>query len=249
MFRIIILLSTLFASALFAASDTLTMAISNWEPYKGDNLLNKGVTTEITKTALEKAGYSVKVVSLPWKRALHEVSDGRYHILPAIWSTPEREKKLLFTEPILASRVVVVSRKESAHNVNKLKDLSGLTIGVGRGWGYPKEFLEDTNFTKQPVSDLTLNVKKLIFGRVDAIVGEVYAVRYTLLKHFPEHESKLHYSTWSIQEKPLRVAITREHVNHKVITKRFNNALKEMEHDGTLEDIISKHGLLGTTLE
>jgi len=44
---------------------SLTIAISNWAPYKDENLPNGGIVTDVTRQALTRAGYDVEIVVVP----------------------------------------------------------------------------------------------------------------------------------------------------------------------------------------
>lgn len=248
--RILPILMILFILGQYSSAEpqterkTISVVISNWAPYKGEGLLHNGVVTDITQTALERIGYHVKISSIPWKRALLETIEGKHDILPAIWKTDERKKDLLFSDVVLKSRVVVVTRKSSTFTFTSLEDLSGMTIGVGRGWGYPDEFLEADYFTRQPVADLELNIRKLIYKRLDVIVGEEIAVRYIVTTQFPNYVDSLNYSETAIQEKPLYIAISRAHPDAEEIIREFNEALKEMYSDGSFDEILKKHSML-----
>ncbi|HJO75561.1 MAG TPA: hypothetical protein QGH84_10200, partial [Rhodospirillales bacterium] len=97
----IVLAITLFPLTGFAADPKpLTIAISNWAPYKDENLPEGGIVTDITKKALIRAGYDVSITVVPWKRALLGTIVGKYDVIPAIWLNPERAEKLNFGDAI-----------------------------------------------------------------------------------------------------------------------------------------------------
>ena len=236
---------------IYTQEQPLQMVISNWAPYKGEDLLESGIATDITKQALLLSGYAVEIVNRPWQRALNGAIAGDYDVVPAIWTTPEREVGLHFSESILNSRIIVISLKTYPFEYTKLEDLKGETVGVGRGWGwgYPDEFLEADYFTREPAVDLEINLKKLLAGRFNIVVDEEFAIRYLVSTKFPEFIDKIQYSTVSLIESPLLVAFSRKLPDYEEITKDFNKALKEMHENGTYNEILKKHGVFQSDSE
>jgi len=225
------------------AQETLTIAASNWAPYKDENLPGGGIVMDVTTQALIRAGYKVDSIVLPWKRTLQGAIIGKYDVLPAIWHTAERAEKLVFSEPIITSRVVIISKKSINFEYKTLESLTGRTVGVGIGWGYPEDFQKATNFTRDTSHELKITLNKLIFGRVNLAIVEEYAARYAMNAYFKDDADNVTYSKVSLEEKDLRVAFSKKHSKHEEILKRFNVALAEMKTDGTFQKIMSFHGV------
>ncbi len=232
-----------FIDAAEADNQPLRMVISNWAPYKGENLPDGGVASDITRQVLTRIGYSVETKNLPWKRALVRTMEGAYDVIPAIWSTPEREVSLHFSDPILKSRIVVISLESYNFEFNHLEDLRGKTVGVGRGWGYPDDFITADYFKREPAKDLETNMKKLINGRFNIIVGEELAARHLVNTKFKDKKNFFRFSSVSIKEAPLLVAFSRALPNYEKITVQFNEALKAMHEDGSYKRMLEKHGV------
>ena len=226
-----------------AESTPLRLVISNWAPYKSGELLNGGVATDITRQALERAGYQVEILNAPWKRALIGAGRGVYDVLPAIWSSPEREKTLHFSDPVLDSRVVVIWLDSYAFEYRSLDDLKDQRVGVGRGWSYPEAFEKADFFTREPVVDLEANFRRLFANRLNLIVGEELASRYTVAQKYQHLSDRVRYSNVSLQDKPLRVAFSRQLQNYAQISDRFNAALDAMRKDGSYQQLLEQHGV------
>jgi polar amino acid transport system substrate-binding protein len=61
-------------------------------------------------------------------------------------------------------------RKGEAARIRSHEDLYGLEIGTKINANYFSRFDRDENLRKQPVSSVAQNFKKLLLGRVDAVV-------------------------------------------------------------------------------
>ncbi len=232
------------SSVIPADPPPLNIVISNWPPYKSMELIDGGVATDITKEALNRAGYQVTVVNVPWKRALVGAYNGAYDVVPAIWSSPEREQKLFFSDPILDSRVVVIWLDSFRFNYENMGDLKGKSVGVGRGWSYPLAFENADFFKRLPAVDLEANFRRLFARRVNIIVGEELAARYVLQKKFSDRSGHVRFSSASLQVKPLKVAFSRSLNNYKDITRKFNAAMQSIRDDGTYEMLLRKHNFI-----
>ncbi len=239
------LIVAIFFAHVEASAQTVTLVNSSWAPYKGNDLPNGGVVTDIARQALERAGYQVKTISAPWKRALKGAYSGQYDVVPAIWHNDERAEKLLFSKPVMQSRVVFISRPEVKFEFSGYSDLDGWVVGVGSGWGYPEAFKNAKKFVKEEAVDLNINMKKLVYGRLELIVAEEIAARYTASKLFSPERAKLHYSKMAIQENDLHIAVSKQNKSHKEIIERFDKAIAEMHRDGTFAGILKFHGVEG----
>lgn len=223
--------------------DPLILTNGYWPPYKGDSLPKGGIITDVTMQVLARAGYEVAVAVVPWKRAYAGTVDGRYDVISAIWSTPERERELEFSDALMSSRIVVIHRSDYDFDFSSLDDLRGETVGVTAGYGYPEDFQNADFFVREESETLTLSLRKLIFGRINVIVAEENVARHAVATEYPDAVGSLEYSDGALQEIPLHVAFTKGRPDHLELRDRFNDALAEMREDGTLKDILKFHGV------
>ncbi|TLP56008.1 amino acid ABC transporter substrate-binding protein [Parasedimentitalea maritima] len=230
-------------SSVVAEEEPLILTNNYWPPYKGETLPKGGIITDITMQALARAGYEVAVAIVPWNRAYAGTVSGRYHVITAIWSTPEREKEIEYSNPIVSSRIVLIHRSDYEFTFNSLEDLRGETVGVTAGYGYPEDFQNADFFVREESETLSLSLRKLIFGRTNVIVAEEIAARYAVATEYPDAVVSLKYSEIALQENPMHVAFSRARPDHVEIRDRFNEALDEMRKNGTLKDILEFHGV------
>jgi len=230
-------------SSLADEKGPLILTNSNWPPYKGDTLPKGGIITDVTLQALARAGYEVAVTTVPWKRAYAGTVSGRYDAITAIWLNPERGKDLEFSDAIISTRIVLISRADYDLTFNSLDDLRGTTVGVAAGWGYPEDFQNADFFTREESQTLSHSLRKLIFGRIDVIIAEEIAARHTVAAEYPDAVGNLKYSEVSLQENPLYVAFSKERQDYLNVRDRFNEALAAMREDGTLMEILVFHGV------
>lgn len=243
--KIVALLAINFFPLSVAAEEQDPLILTNgyWPPFKGASLPKGGIITDVTIQTLARAGYEVAVAEVPWKRAYAGTVDGRYDVISAIWSTPERKKEMTFSDAVLSSRVVVIHRADYEFAFRYLDDLKGETVGVTAGYGYPEAFQNADFFAREESQTLTQSLRKLIHGRINVIVAEETSARYAVAAEFPNAVGSLQYSEAALQENPLHVAFTKARPDHLELRNRFNQALSEMRADGTLTKILEFHGV------
>ena len=224
----------------------LNVAVSNWAPYKSAELPENGIVVDIVNKALARAGYRTQITYAPWKRSLKGAIDGTYDVVPAIWWTEERASHLAFSDPVITSRIVIISRADADFTFNGLEDLRGKVVGTASGWAYPEAFENADFITKEPVKDLDTNLRKLIFGRIQLVIGEEFAVRYAVHTKFKESEDTFRYSKSSLRDSDLHVAFSKRLTGYREVRRKFNAALKSMRADVTLNSILEFHGVSNT---
>ena len=92
---------------LSAFSKTVKLATTEWAPFVGKKLKNKGFTTDILKHAFKAAGYDIKVKIIPWKRVLSQVKKGKYDAGYPAYDSAERRKIYNYSETFASGPIVM----------------------------------------------------------------------------------------------------------------------------------------------
>lgn len=216
-------------------ADTLRLVANHWEPYTGEGLPWQGYASNIVTTALRRAGYSSTVTILPWARALAMTVAGQADGIVAIWSTAQRRQSIMFSDAYLSNRLVLVYLRGRALSHGGLSDLTGLRVGVGRGYDYSDSLLAANSFYREPVSHALQNLGKLGLGRVDVVLEDERIARFNLQLHGSEipNGNDLRLSETALLVLPLYFGVSCRRADAAVIIHRFNDALRQMKSDGT----------------
>jgi ABC-type amino acid transport substrate-binding protein len=221
---------------------TVTIATLEWPPYVGEKLAGNGFTTEIVKTAFERAGYKVVVTFLPWARGLQETEDGAYDIIFPAYYSEERTQKYLFSEPFATSPVGFYKRKGEAIPYTKLEDLKPYRIGVVRGFVNTAEFDAASYLQKDVVDSDEQNLRKLVLNRIDLAVVDKFVAQSIFATTFPEGKEQLEFVEPPLDVKPLYIMASRKIPDGAKLIGDFNASLKQMTADGTIDQIMAKFG-------
>jgi len=101
----------------------------------------KGLAHEYIKLIEKKFGIKFKIVKVSsFDQILTLAKEGKVSIVNAATKTPERSEFLLFTEPIVDIKNVILVRKDSRSSLS-LKDLSGKKVSMVKGYAVT-EFIE-----------------------------------------------------------------------------------------------------------
>jgi len=126
----------------------LRMAGDAWAPYSDVSLLNGGLSTDLVRTALSRAGYTVDYEQVPWARAIHGLGEGRYDILINAWYSEERTRIGEFSGEYLINRLRLFKRKSADIQYQSLQQLHPYSIAVVRSYAYSPAFDNDTDLKK-----------------------------------------------------------------------------------------------------
>jgi polar amino acid transport system substrate-binding protein len=167
------------------APHVMHLASLEWLPYVGPGLAGDGLSGTIAATAARQFGYTVRVDYFPWKRAMQMGGEeaGYAGYFPAYY-TPQRARSCYFSAPMGNSTVGLAYLKSEPLRWEHLSDLGGMRIGVVTGYSNGKEFdalAEQGKLQLDASPGDAINLRKLLAGRVKAVVIDKSVLRYLLL--------------------------------------------------------------------
>ena len=224
------------------ASETVTLASTEYPPYYGSSLPQGGVIAEIARQAFKRTGYELRIEWYPWARALKTAQEGSADGLLGVWRSAERERWLTYSQPLPANQVGFFRRTDSLISFKSMDELKGRRIGIVRGYLNPKAF-DEAHLNTDEASDDTTNLRKLGAGRVDLILIDKGVAQYLLRTAVPELQGRLQWLEPAIETFPLYVGFVKAAPRHERLLQAFNRGLKELERDGTLQRLVTDAGL------
>lgn len=222
----------------------ITMCTLNWEPFYGAELPRNGFFTELVREAFERGGHTVNVEFMPWARAMLEVEQGDREVLLGAYYSDERAQTYHASDSIYTAEVgLVAHRRVGIESFASLRDLTGYTIGYGRGFTVTEEFDNADYLDKEPAKDLAQNVKKLYAGRIDMIAGSFANIRYAAQQQ-EVNMDELVFLQPALVENSLHIMISRAAPDGEQLLADFHRGLREIREDGTYERILRDMGYL-----
>lgn len=154
-----------------------------------------GVDVELIAAAMKEVGVEIKFGMYPWSRCLQMLDDKELDaVIPMVYSKERDEKYSLGTSLRTRGNVIVLS-KNVTKDVKGIKDLDGITVGVGQGYAVSKEFDEATHFKRDAITTsgemYKILLKKAAAGRNDAVVIDLSVVNQMMKKLKIENDVKI----------------------------------------------------------
>jgi len=226
-----------------AAADPMVFAFSRLPPWKtveGTDFV--GAYTEIVRELAKRTGTELKIFPCPSKRCLKMIEDGQADVIIGVQPSPERQAYIHFlSTPYrrFSSDKVFYVLKGKAATIRSYDDLKTLRIGITNGSRFFDRFDKDASLNKDVVNDVQANFKKLVHGRVDAVLmaedqGE--AVLYGM--HLQNQIEKAQYRVRD--RTPRSVGFSRKSAFAPMFPE-FEAAMAAMVKDGTLQAIYKRY--------
>lgn len=189
-----------------------------WPPFIVSEKVISGIVTEHIRKILKYSDISYVINIYPWKRSYHLATTRPNILIYSIFRTESREPLFhWFCSIYKETPIRIYKLSSNMTNVDSLTDLKSSIIGVMRG-DNSHDYLLKKGFEEGVNLDISANeetnLKKLIKGRVDAVVQSEKSMQYRLnalgagelevSAGFPIHQEKSseHCMALSLDTKP-----------------------------------------------
>ncbi len=232
------------ALPMMAAAETREVwtvgSMEGFAPYNYSiNGVYAGIDVQILEEAAKEMGVQLEHYPLPWKRALLDFEAGNLDAVFQLAPTDERYETLNMVGPLRLTRTVFVTRADSAiKDIGQISDLDGLVVGVVAGFTYDYEFDLAEGFEREESADDFANLRKLLLGRADVIIGGETTLEYASneLKAY----DKLNFLPTALTEQSRYIAF-RKGPESDVKAARLQKTLNKMHASGRVQDIIQSY--------
>ena len=132
-----------------------------------------GPNIKILEALAQKVKARLKLIRAPFKRALVMMSQGNIDIMAGLLRTPAREDYITYVYPAykVRSDTIFFVPRGKADLIRRYEDLSSLKIGTTIGARYFFRFDRDRTLEKEAVHQIEISFRKLLAGRVDAVIS------------------------------------------------------------------------------
>src|SRR6056297_1077756 len=193
-----------------------------------------GSSIEIVREIQNRIGDTTNIQVVPWARGYHALENKAHVILFSTTLTEDRKPKFKWVGPLYRLDWAFFVKKGSQINLNSLEEAKKLrSIGTYRD-DAREQFLIQEGFTNlDSARNSVINVKKLIAGRIDAVIASDAGLKVSL----EELGSTLDdvEKAFIIRTYELFIAFSKE--TPDIIVDEWRKALKEMYQDGTFKKI------------
>ena len=243
---------TLFMTLGLCRAEDIIIPMDPWPPWKSvdpqswevdpqgiDNRLIGALLTAYNQTF--DADIQPSYRGYPWKRCLDMMEKGEADLISGVLKSPEREEYMIFLEPPYKTRSAKVfyMRKGEGQRIQDYEDLYTLKIGVQAGVRYFQPFDDDPKMHKEEAGDDLSNLRKLQYGRIDAVISTETQADYLIATQglkgeFDKADYRYDYDL------PVYFALSRQspYARYDI---QFSKVIAALAGKGVFEDIISDY--------
>jgi len=209
---------------------------ATWPPFEYVNEQTKeieGFDIDLFKAIAEKEDLNVEFVNVAWDPLLAGVAQGQYDAaISSISILPERQEKMLFSDPYFKVGQLVTVRKDNTDITSK-DDLAGKVAGaqIGTTGSFAIEEIEGA--TLKTYDDIGLAFQDLINGQIDAVVAD-NPLAYGYVGKNPD-KLKTVGDVFTSEDIGIAVSKTKPELLAKI-----NSGLKAVMEEGLIEELIEK---------
>ena len=215
----------------------LRLGSDTWPPFTDVEGKHR-VAIEIVNAALERAGYHATTTVVDWKEVERGIRSETFDGSAAMWRSAKRERDLLFSDPYLENRLVLVGRKGSDVKATKISDLGGKRVAAVGHYAYGEEIDAAQGVLFVNGRNDQENLDKLLAGEVDYMLVDQLVALYLLTYQPEEAAEKLEFGNTPLARRTLHFVMRRNMVGAVRIIGAFNQELRSMMADGTFAEIL-----------
>ena len=229
------------ADAYASSPQKIRVVLSEWEPYTSKHLQSGGMLVELTRAALQDAGYQPTFHILPWQRAKQTFLTGRAQILLGLFKTPSAGEQYLLSRSLAGADAVLAKLTTTKLFYSELEDVRGKKIGYIRDSGFSRPLLH-AGYDMDEAPHEKLNVQKLLAGRVDVILDARDTLVHYLRNQPEKVRKRIEIMEPAVSHRLLCAAFPKT-PSGKKLRDAFDKGLEHIHAKGKHDSIVSKYGL------
>lgn len=240
-------------SASASSKTHINLSTLEWLPYVGEELENKGYVTELVKEAFLSQGITADIQFLPFARILNLAKEGKIDGYFPEYMNDENKAVYYYSDPYPGGDIGFVKLKKGVFEAESFKEtkdfhsLKQFRIGVVRGYVNTAEFDKADYLKKEEAASDLLNLKKLVFGRIDMIVIDRNVSEYLSSRYLGQNkadQNSLQFIEPGLDYKELYTCFSKKSEYGQHYTEKFNKGLSILKNSGRLKEILDKNNFM-----
>jgi polar amino acid transport system substrate-binding protein len=192
---------------------------------------------DVVEEALHRVHLSANTTIVSAPDFTTALLSGRFDGSAAAWKDAERERTLVFSQPYLENRLVLIGRRGADVSAMALGDLAGRRVAIVDGYSYGDAVhLAGPEFVRSSGEEDSLT--KLLSGEVDYTLMDDLVVQYILSNYPKESDAKLQIGSVPLVRRELHLAIRRTRSDAESLITRFDSQLRGMIADRTYHRLL-----------
>jgi ABC-type amino acid transport substrate-binding protein len=237
----ITMLLLVWSAASFLASPQaapLRLVSTAWPPFTNASGQPR-FALDLVEAALSRAGMSAETAIVSPAEFTPSLLSPRFDGSAAAWKDPERDQVLVFSQPYLENRLVLVGRHGADVSAKTLAALEGKRVAIVEGYSYG-EAIDSAGGRPAYVRSRSEedSVSQLLEGNVEYTLMDELVVQY-IVEHYPQESgARLQIGSTPLVTRALYLAVRRSRPDAGAIITRFNAQLRSMIADRTYHRLL-----------
>src|SRR5262245_9373446 len=230
------LASVIAASAIISAQIVpLRLVSTAWSPFTNESGRPR-IATDLVDAALDRIGIKTSTTIVQAATFTPSLLNGMFDGSAAAWRDAERERVLLYSQPYLENRLVLIGRKGADVSPKSLSALAGKRVAIVGGYSYGEIENTGPTFVRSLSEENSLTM--LLNDQAEYVLMDELVVQYLVENYAKEAQSRLQIGTTALIVRPLYLAIQRSRPDAESIVNRFNGELHNMLTDRTYNKML-----------
>jgi polar amino acid transport system substrate-binding protein len=193
---------------------------------------------DLVEAALKRIGSSADTTIVEDSRFTTSLLSGKFDGSAAAWKDAEREKVLVYSEPYLENRLLLVGRRGSDVSAPKLSSLAGKRIALVGGFSYGDAVASASGPTYIRSRSEEDSLTKLLANEADYTLMDELVVQYILDNYSEQARTRLAIGSIPLIKRTLHLAIRRSRPGAEALVNRFNGEVRKMIADRTYHNLL-----------
>jgi polar amino acid transport system substrate-binding protein len=218
-----------------AEKTTLRLVSTPWPPFT--NEVEPRFALDLVEAALGRVGMTAATTIIEPAKFTPALLSNAFDGSAAAWKDPERESSLVFSQPYLENRLILVGRRGEDVSAASVADLKGKRVAIVEGYAYG-EGITSSGATLIPARGEEDSLAQLLANKADYVLMDDLVVQYILSNYPNEAKTRLNVGAKALLTRPLYFAVRRSYPNAATIVSRFNSQLRGMIADKTYHRLL-----------
>jgi len=221
----------------FPQTVSLHLASTAWPPFTNSPDQPR-FALDLVDEALRRIQVTAETVIVDESRFSASVLATEFDGSAALWKDAEREELLLFSEPYLQNRLILVGRRGSDVSATTLAALAGKRVVLVGNYSYGDQVGTGAApiFLRSGSEEDSL--AKLLANEADYTLMDELVIDYIVRNYPDQARDRLQVGSTPLIVRPLYLAIRRTRLDAEGLIRRFNGELRRMIVDRTYHQLL-----------
>lgn len=216
---------------------TLRLISTAWPPFTNPPGQPR-FALDLVEAALGRIQLTARTTFVSAPQFTSTLVSGLFDGSAAVWKDPERERALVFSQPYLENRLVLVGRRGSDVSAKTLAALAGKKVATVEGYSYG-DAVDRAGPAWVRSRGEEDSLTRLLAGAVDYTLMDELVVHYIVSTYPKESAAKLQIGSIPLVTRDLSFALNRDRGDAISIIERFNAQLRGMIADRTYHRLLN----------